>query len=209
MVKKLNLKIFIAVLLFVTEIGLSQTDTLKSKLNYGITLSGMALFTPDKNSNYYKNSVDNYPVFYNIGFYLSKKRHWFDMGITNQITNISPDAFYYSLGYSYRVSRKNNIADLSATIKTISYLYQIQNPSKDLKQNTYNDMIVCLGPTLSKNLKRLTFHLNLLYIVGVSSYLAQYKNGHIPTLKVDKPQYSPAIFLTELKVAFRLNRKTK
>lgn len=190
-----------------TSFGYSQSDTSKNKLSYGLTFSGLGIFTFDKKYSYYKNGVDNYPIFYNVGFYLSKKRHFFDVGIANQIININPDNFYYSLGYSYKLTRQNKIADISASVKTLSYLYQIHNPTKDIKQITYNDMIGCFGPTISKQVHRLTIQLNLFCVIELPLYIKQYKNGHIATLNADKLQYLPTTFLTEFKLALKLNKK--
>lgn len=200
-------KIILIVFIFLSNILLSQSDSIKIKINYGLTLSGLSAFTFNKNFHYYKGDVENYPLFYNLGFYINKKRHSFDIGIANQIANINADYFYYSLCYSYRFTKTNKIIDIAGTIKTLSSLYQIHNPTKEVKQYHYNDMLVCIGPTLSKQINRITLQLNLFYTLELPIYVKQYTNGQLPTLNADKPQYIPTLFMTELKLMYQLNKK--
>ena len=170
-------------------------------------MGGLAIFSFDKRSYYYKSGINDYPLFYNLGFCLNKKRHTIDIGIAQQIADINFNSFYYSLSYSYKITSQNKIADLSTSVKAFSYLYQIQNPTNDAKQFTYIDMIACFGPTISKKINRLTFRLNAFYFVKLPLYIKKYKNGHVSTLNSDKVQYLPTSFLTELQVTFRLNKK--
>ncbi len=204
----MKINFFILLIIVSTSFGFSQADTSKNKLSYGITLSELGAFTFDKKHSYYKNGTDNYPLFYNLGFYLSKKRHFIDVGIANQIVNTNPNKFYYSLSYSYKVTQQNKIADLSASVKTLSYLYQVHNLTKDVKQITYNDMIACFGTTASRQVNRFTLQLNLFYVIELPLNLTQYKNGHITTLNVGQVQYLPTTFMVEFKVALRLNKKS-
>ena len=184
-----------------------RTDTTKRKLNYGLTLSlGCALIINERQSHA-KTSVEYHPLFYNIGFFLNKNRHYFDVGMANEIANLNPDDFYYTLGYSYRVTRQNKILDILATIKTLSSFYQIHNPSKDTKQLSFNDMVVCFGPTFSKQINRWKFQLNILCISELPIYIKQYTNGHIPTVNHDKFDFLKTTYLTEFKIAYRLNKK--
>ncbi len=203
----MKVKLFIAIVISTTILyGQEQTDTIKRKLNYGLTLSGGCSLIFNEKKSYKKTSVVYLPIFYSIGLFINKNRHYFDVGMANEIVNDNPDDFYYTLGYSYRITRQNKIVDVLATIKTLSSFYQIHNPTKDVKQLSYNHMIVCFGPTFSKEIKRMKFQLNLFCLTELPIYIKQYKNGHIPTVNNDKVEFLKTTYLTEFKIAYRLNK---
>ena len=200
--KKLTRILF---LILLANSAFSQLENrTKEKIHYGLTVYGAGIFTFEKNADLYKNGIDNYPLFYGLGFYLSKKKHTFEIGAYNQIVNRDPSSFYYLLAYSYKITKENTPLNIFASVKTLSNIYQYKAYEKNVKQYTCDDLIIGIGPTVSKNVNRVSFNFGLYYITGLLTCIKQYSNGHRTIINTEKPAFT-ASFLAELKIMLKLN----